>query len=350
MQCCNRSRCSQLICIQPFGLKHWMQHGEGMGIDPSTQQPWKHDTIIALLDPDQVLIKPITGYVSSPDDIFRRAPDDNESQTFAHNVDSPLSYQEDEPHFLVRHGHPLAQEYGMRDAWRKYASVAGPGSPATLVAPNEALLSYAVGPPYVATALDMYTIAVGWCEFVPKVHKLFPQLMAEMYAYSISAAHNRLPHQLVASYMISDTVEDQAGGEGWMFVDEIPGNEVCSFALNSLDADIHPLPAVLHFCHRYGVGDHAFFTKKKLPKDFFSCESPLLEEPAMDIGSGKYLYKKPPFRDDKVQLSAVVEKREAFMICSSIGFLNEAALFFKYRHCGDDANLKKEISLHDLPE
>lgn len=34
-----------------------------------------------------------------------------------------------------------------------------------------------------------------------------------------------------------------------------------------------------------------------------------------------------------------------------IGFLNEAALFYKNRHCEEGGvNLKKEISLRDLPE
>ena len=71
----------------------------------------------------------------------------------------------------------------------------------------------------------------------------------------------------------------------------------------------------------------------------------------MDIGSGKYKYKVPPFLEKKVEYSAVTEKREAFMICASAGFLNEAALFYKNRHCGDDvANVKKELSLHDMPE
>lgn len=209
--------------------------------------------------------------------------------------------------------------------------------------------------PYIATALDSYKIAMKWTEFVPKVHHEFPELLAEMYAYSIATAHLALPHQLMATLMVSDTYHEPTAkgggeGEGWAFIDNIPGDEVCSFAMNSLDADVYPLPSVLHFCHRYGVGDRAFFAKKKLPKNFFSCESPLLEEPPMDIGSGKYLYRKPPFVDKKVELSAVVEKREAFMICASIGFLNEASLFYKNRHCGDDANLKKELNLHDLPE
>ena len=213
----------------------------------------------------------------------------------------------------------------------------------------EALRSYAAGPPYVATAMDMHRIAARWCEYVPEVYRAFPQLLAEMYAFSIAAADLRLPHQLVASLMVSDTSDD-GNGEEWKVVEAIPGEEVCPFALEGLDADARPLPTAIHLCHRYGVGDSVFFAKKRVPTDFFSCDSPLLEEPAPDIGSGKYLYKKPPFLDKKTELSAAVEKREAFVICAVTGFLNEAALYFKYRHCGDDANVLKEIRLHDLPE
>eukprot|EP00584_Thalassiosira_punctigera_P005684 CAMPEP_0172531558 /NCGR_PEP_ID=MMETSP1067-20121228/4919_1 /TAXON_ID=265564 ORGANISM="Thalassiosira punctigera, Strain Tpunct2005C2" /NCGR_SAMPLE_ID=MMETSP1067 /ASSEMBLY_ACC=CAM_ASM_000444 /LENGTH=428 /DNA_ID=CAMNT_0013315949 /DNA_START=117 /DNA_END=1400 /DNA_ORIENTATION=- len=187
---------------KPFGLRHWMERGEGMGID-ERGRPNRHDTVVALLDPDQMLTRPITGHFSSEDgDIFRGGPVGSTGD----NVDSDLSRAEGAPRFAVRHGHPLAQEYGFRDLWRKYGShVAGPESPAAEVTPTEALRSYAAGPPYLATASDMYSIAVKWCDFVPAVYAEFPELMAEMYAYSIAAAHLELPHQLVASLMVSDT-------------------------------------------------------------------------------------------------------------------------------------------------
>jgi len=336
---------------KPFGLRHWMEYGEGMGIDRERNLPLRHDTIVALLDPDHMLVRPITGHFASPADVFRTG---SMKEGSGGNVDSTTTLKENRTKFTVRHGHPLSQEYGFRDGWRKYAHVAGEDSPATRVTATEALRSYAVGPPYVATALDMYRIATLWCEFAPLVHNEFPELMAEMYAFSIATAHLGLPHQLVSSMMVSDTSvssrNDVGGGEGWRMIDAIPAADVCSFAMNSLDADVRPLPTLLHFCQRYGVGDHDFFAKKKLPTDFFTCESPLLEEPARGIGSGKYLYRRPPFLANKVKLSAEEEKREAFMICAMIGVLNEYALYFKNRHCGEGANLKKEISLHDLPE
>eukprot|EP00986_Skeletonema_menzelii_P011208 scaffold5693_cov141-Skeletonema_menzelii.AAC.15 len=332
---------------KPYGLLHWMEHGEHMGVDPDTNQPLRHDTIIILLDPDQMLMMPITGTFQSSDTIFRGGPKDKGG----FNVDTERTYKENESSFVVRHGHPLSQEFGFGHSWLEFAKVAGKESPATKVTPTEADRSYAAGPPYIATALDMHAIAQKWVEFVPLVHSLFPELMAEMYAFSIASAHLELPHQLVGSLMISDTNIDS--GEGWKWIDNLPADNICDFAMNKMGDDIShlSLPSLLHFCQRYGVGDRAFFAKKKLPRDFFTCESPLIEEPAMDIGSGKYLYRKPPFLDTTVQYSAAVEKREAFVICRMTGFLNEAALFFKRKHCnGRKINVKKEISMHDLPE
>ena len=121
-------------------------------------------------------------------------------------------------------------------------------------------------------------------------------------------------------------------------------------AMNGVDADVLLLPSVLHFFQLYGVGDGAFFARTKLPHDFFSCGSHLMEEPAPYIAVGGYLYRRPTFFDARKEYSAVVEKREAFVICAMTGFLNEAASFYKMRHCGYDANTRKEINLHDLPE
>ena len=147
---------------KPFGLQHFMEYANGMGIDPMTSMPWKHDTIIALLDPDQVLIKPITGYFESPNDIFRGGP-----LTGGANEDSKLSYEEKEPTFMVRHGHPASQEYGFSGEWMKFADVAGKDSPATTVSFTQAIRSYAVGPPYIATACKSCLC----CFFVHTVHK-----------------------------------------------------------------------------------------------------------------------------------------------------------------------------------
>jgi hypothetical protein len=99
----------------------------------------------------------------------------------------------------VEHGFPAGQLYGFGAQWKtkvNVAHVAGPNSPIEDVTLQEARDHYPLGPPYMATAKDMYKIAEKWCEFLPKVHDNYPHLLAEMFAYSLAAAHNRLPHQV----------------------------------------------------------------------------------------------------------------------------------------------------------
>jgi hypothetical protein len=43
-----------------------------------------------------------------------------------------------------------------------------------------------------------------------------------MYAYSMAAAHEQLPHLQVDNYMVSSS---DAGGEAWPHIDQLP--EVC---------------------------------------------------------------------------------------------------------------------------
>ena len=79
-------------------------------------------------------------------------------------------------------------------------------------------------------ALDMHRMALRWCDLTPGVYETFPKPLAELYAFSIAAADLGLPHQLMASLMVSDTSVSEGpnngGGEGWQLVERIPGREV----------------------------------------------------------------------------------------------------------------------------
>ena len=55
-----------------------------------------------------------------------------------------------------------------------------------------------------------------------------PDLLAEMYAYSIAAAHEYLPHFTMMHYMVSNTqMRDE---EGWKWVDDL-GDDVSELHL-----------------------------------------------------------------------------------------------------------------------
>jgi hypothetical protein len=55
------------------------------------------------------------------------------------------------------------------------------------------------------------------------VYEKYPSLLAEMYAYSMAAAHVDLPHFTMESLMVSNV---HAGDEGWKWIDMLEDN-VC---------------------------------------------------------------------------------------------------------------------------
>ena len=77
------------------------------------------------------------------------------------------------------------------------------GSPC-LDVPNEAEGNkyYSLGPPYIFHREDGERIAESWTNFVPRVYEGYPYLLAEMYAYSMAAAHEKLPHLRMDQYMV----------------------------------------------------------------------------------------------------------------------------------------------------
>lgn len=141
---------------KPFGLLHWIEHSEEKIMD---------DDIIILLDPDQVLTRPITDDFS----------DTSKNLLVGKN-----------PKIRVTHNSPFAQKYGFRAAWQNLDidKVTGTkDSPAKNVSRKDAAEYYPAGPPYLATAKDMHLLARTWADFVPRAHKNHPHLMAEMYAF-----------------------------------------------------------------------------------------------------------------------------------------------------------------------
>ena len=103
--------------------------------------------------------------------------------------------------------------------------------------------NFAAGPPYIATAHDFYLIADKWAEFGVGTHKQYPNLLAEMFAYCLAAAHLQLPHQIAQSFMISDA--GVGGMEGWKKpVDEASELDVCTPGGVAQE----DMPFVLHYC------------------------------------------------------------------------------------------------------
>ena len=60
---------------KPMGLLHWLEHGEGMGVDVNTGKMKNENTVVALLDPDMILLKHITRDFSNEKMVIRPSHD-----------------------------------------------------------------------------------------------------------------------------------------------------------------------------------------------------------------------------------------------------------------------------------
>lgn len=202
----------------------------------------------------------------------------------------------------------------------KVGYIAGEDSPALKVDISDAYRDYSVGPPYIAHINDFKKIAASWTEFVPKVYEEYPELLAEMYAYSIAAAHNKLPHLRLDHYMISNI---DAAGEGWPWIDKIEDYVCGDYPDMGLDQ-----PVFLHYCQFYRV-EHWGFHKRRVDEHLFSCESPLFKIPPEDLEDTHW--KEDPYK--KTLLSARQAQHAAFSLCNLVKRLNRVGTKFKDMYC-----------------
>eukprot|EP00537_Pseudo-nitzschia_pungens_P010805 CAMPEP_0172387108 /NCGR_PEP_ID=MMETSP1061-20121228/4502_1 /TAXON_ID=37318 /ORGANISM="Pseudo-nitzschia pungens, Strain cf. pungens" /LENGTH=568 /DNA_ID=CAMNT_0013116677 /DNA_START=57 /DNA_END=1763 /DNA_ORIENTATION=+ len=307
---------------KPFGVRHWMEHALGY---PENHE-LHDDSIIILMDPDQIMLRPFTNDFTHSSEIWK------------------LHKSKRKKILKVEHGSPYSQQYGYGIQWfnggrskdkidPEYVFQDGRlPTPISNLTSEEVRLYYAaMGPPYIATAKDMWQIACTWSDIAPKVHDKYPNLLAEMFAYNFAIAHLGLRHTVAFSFMVSDV---WSGGEGWPLIDKVNETNICTNYPKS------ELPHVIHYCQRYYLGSDTsdewfFFGKHKLPKNFISCESPLLKRPPDDFANyTKYSKGKVPDGELK-EWRPKQAKEEAFMLCELIRAVNDAAVYYKDQHCKD---------------
>jgi hypothetical protein len=312
---------------KPFGLQHWFQQG----LKYEENKDKYKDAIFMVLDPDMMLLRPLTYDFTDSNIIIHK------SMRGAPTV------------LKVLHGQPWASIYGFGNGPFRVDMRAIFGnttdSPALHVTVDEQLNNYAGGPPYMATGADMYAIVNKWCELVVGVHHALPKsILAEMYGWSLAAAHLKLPHTLAESFMVSDV--DISSGEGWPLIDVLDNDEISEFSTSKARED--HLPYVIHYCQNYWLGKW-FIGKYRLASDWLSCERPLLLEPPKDIGQKYDFYIKPggvPY-GTKEKIPPVKVKRNQFMINQIIARYNDAATWIKGQTCEEGkANYDKSFIFH----
>ena len=129
----------------------------------------------------------------------------------------------------------------------------------------------------------MVKITNTWTKFVPLVYDKYPELLAEMYAYSMAAAHENVPHLTMESYMVSNT---DMSDEGWQWVDEL-GDNVCEPPVDGIFYSGKPLPTFAHYCQFFRAGEIGF-QKRRVFKDIFSCDQSMLLDLPSTLGTVDY--------------------------------------------------------------
>ena len=185
-------------------------------------------------------------------------------------------------------GHPAAASYGLGTQWIGFDRVAicGADSPCVNTTQSDAGHFYSVGPPYIVHKSDVLTLARKWAEFVPPTYDQYPLLYAEMFAYSMAAAHLNLKHSLLNGLFTGCMV-------GW------PGSDhetVVASARKYKESVIHPAaksdpipngaascflppmvpPPFLHYCQRYafnGAEHEEKDVNATQIKYYFLCET-----------------------------------------------------------------------------
>lgn len=264
---------------KPYGVEHWLDHAV-----PAVDDK----VVVAIIDPDMIFIRPITAAVAGEDNLILLPVCKGRGGKNCQDKVSPFTAEEqrwDVPPAYIHSGHPAAQLYGLGAPWAGHPTkefnrmdVCGLLSPCMNTTYGFGERYYSVGPPYLVQKNDLVRLTKTWAKFVPAVYERNPDLLSEMYAYSMAASHEYLPHFTAMHYMVSNTNVDE---EGWKWVDGL-GDDVCqpprvvagggsgvrgAGAGAGADADItatiehikyypdRPMPSLVHYCQFFRIGE-----------------------------------------------------------------------------------------------
>jgi hypothetical protein len=292
------------------------------------------EAVIILMDPDMILTRPMTRYFNKTVDRWCEGD----------TRDIPKNNNKEDYYWKVDRGRPVAQKYTLANEWTRWGTtlsdLVGTDSPALRVSPKEALDHYQLGPPYLATARDMYNIVAKWADIVRDVHKAWrtltqqhEEMLADMIAFVIAAAHLQLPHQMSQSFMWSDP--RIAYEEPWDWVESLPKERLCD---GTILQDGGMMANVFHYCQIYSFRDYTFY-KLDLRGKIFKCNHPLLVEPKFLTDADTFdwttehwnlQYRLP---ENKQKWAERTNQREAFMTCQLIYRVNEAMEHHRLHTC-----------------
>ena len=363
---------------KPGGLYHWMNETD------------IKEEVIALIDPDMILLRPITptlgqGLVESSikgGKLLQYTDEERGGVQLLRQTNLPQLPQ------MITKGIAAGQHFGLGGMWassgmknaqrdfREFnlTKVCGNKSPCLneiynhdksihITTRQEADQNYAVGPVYIATTSDWKDLLPKWHEATPRVHDQYPKLLAEMFGFTMSAADIQLHFALSSSYMVSDP-HTMSTTESWAWIDNygewidnsvnvhdsLSTRSVCEGAKSNV------LPKeTLKRLQNYGYGHYNkndmkipisnagplpttlhycqrylfanhTFAKRKIPHDFFKCEGEPLNFDIYGILKELNSLENDSALSDSQKK---VQRRTAYMICHIIPLMNIALEEYK---------------------
>jgi hypothetical protein len=164
---------------KPNGLLHWATEHKHDDDVPDNE-------VIVLIDPDFLFLTRF--HLVRPGTTIKKQKQQRKRASEIRK-DSDLVYP----------GMPCAASYGLGAQWLDFnlTEICGPNSHCTNATSHDVSKYYSAGPPYVIHRADVLPLATKWASLVPPTYDVYPLLYAEMYAYSMAAAHLQLKHNLI---------------------------------------------------------------------------------------------------------------------------------------------------------
>ncbi|CBJ48920.1 conserved unknown protein [Ectocarpus siliculosus] len=297
---------------------------------PNAMQIWLdqtevEETIVALIDPDFIFLKPLTTWLSP-------------TETVVKGDGLSLEGLKLENGGWVRKGYPAGQRFGLPN-WTHWdlSNICPDDALCATTSTTAAKRYYDLIPPYLAHQDDWRRLLPEWVAQAPKVYEMYPSLLAEQTAYATAAATLDMKHYRINNYAIENEKVDY---ELWDPVDHQMDN-VCDIGIEPRDIksrnvrSFDRLPNFIHYCHMYRVGQW-LFNKRRYRKesdyDQLQCDTPMLETPPMNIQESTYKMH-PGARYESITPRSA--KRNAFVLCMATRFVNSALRHFKGRMCAE---------------
>mmetsp|Transcript_3877 Transcript_3877/g.8318 ORF Transcript_3877/g.8318 Transcript_3877/m.8318 type:complete len:556 (+) Transcript_3877:162-1829(+) len=296
---------------KPSSIQYFMEHAR-----PELDR--LGETVIAILDPDFIFLKPLTQTGESADNIIATRGVDMDP-----GVIPPID--------VVRKGRPVAQRYGLEDGWKSSKfdldKITGdPNTPAKSWTSEMASKYTSVGPPLMLHVDDISRLSVLWEKYMRPVLDMGPNILADMWAYSIGSAHLGLKHTTLDHYMISTWGND---GEAFQWVDAW----TTMSCRNPQPQPGDKMPTFIHLASNFKAPDSKgpwMFHKGHVPATILDCDTPLIVEAPddlFDISRSRH------------------RKQSAWVLCQTVSKLNRILLMYKQKFCPIGYETRKLVRL-----